>query len=265
MWKRSTGLTICLLGIACSGDSRVPTAPVAVPPPAVPVMGPTTRTIHGVITDGNFVIANATVAIVAGLGVGTVRTSGPDGRFTLPAVPHDAGEIRILATREGFKPREHTLVITPESPPVSLHVVLEPVSFGNVSGAWRLTVEAAAACGTLPHEARTRQYDAVIDQSGALATLRLLSSDFLRAPELDGTVYATTARIGASCWWDEPCIIERLASGDVVSISGVVEVSLEPNRLSGALEGTFGVFPNGNLATASASCASREHRFILER
>ena len=264
---RTVTAVMLVLAAGCGEHRRAaPDTPVGPSASAV-----TTWSISGTVTDSLIVLADATVEIIDGVGSGKSIRTGPGGAYQFAGL---TGDVQVRASKPGFEAQVRT--VRPSSAQTVVNFGLAPVNPANVSGAWRLTIQASPSCDTLPEKVRTRTYRAVIHQSGARATVAL-EDDTVVVSLIEAVVQENTVRVlvGRHDYDPRDGFRDRIAPDTVLAILGwVPDASLSPSRISGLLDGSIGTYEVPTNATLeellrpgqnSVSCHRTDHRFTLER
>ena len=221
-------------------------------------------------------VNSARVEVTDGPARGLGTYTGVDGRYALHGV---AGDTNLRVTREGYHPRtEHLVVTDHQSLDLDLPI-LAPLP--DLSGSYRLTVAAADTCGaTLPAEAMSRTYSAVLSQVGPELTVALSGATFATingwTPNgFRGTVEPTRVRIGLGSlgcygyyYGCGPSMLERLTPATFIMPSGSVTLGISPTVLAGELDGTIEIHEPAagpSLFRRTLACPSYRHQFTLSR
>lgn len=267
---RTLAAAMLVLTTGC-GDNH-PTVPATPTSPSPPTQRTgATWSIRGTVTDSLLILANARVEVVAGVGAGASTTSAESGTYRLVGA---AGDVEVRASLPGFESQIRRFHVSADR--MDINFALMPLNPANVAGAWRLTIEASPLCQTLLESVRTRTYQAVVDQSGARATVRFVDDKVL-ASTIEAVIYDRSVRlaVGLNPYDPRDGFRERVAADTVLSIFGwVPETTLTPSRISGRLDAYIATYEVPLDATlddllrvdrVKTSCSSADHRFTLER
>ena len=268
---RTFAAAILVLAIGCGEKERTGPATPTGPSPPGPPSG-TTWSVSGVVTDSVLVLPNARVEIVAGVGAGTSTTAAASGAYRLVGA---AGDIEVRASLPGLESQIRSVRVSSDRTGVNFALV--PANSANVAGAWRLTIEASPLCHTLLESVRTRTYQAVVDQSGARATVRFVDDKVL-ASTIEAAIYEKSLRVAVgSNWYDATDGFRERVAADTVFfiISGWVdEARVTPSGFSGLLNAGIGTYEVPvdagldellRLGRETTPCWRVDHRFTLER
>ena len=254
-----------LLTLACGTDENLPTGPS----PA-DALSPSVNTwaVRGYVFDGPFALAGARVEVLEGIGSGKATTTAPDGTFELSCL---AGVVQMRASLDGFQSLTRTLTITSHHQHVGFSLV--PASSANVTGEWRLTIEASPSCQTLLEIARRRVYLATVAQAGSIATVTLSGAEFfefaddrnqIRYNEFQGSLSDRSFKFLIDRYG--PCgLIERTGEDSFVGISGVAQGIVKPTSMSGSLNGRISTYDGRVEPNRTITSCDADHRFTLER
>ena len=231
-----------------------------------------TYRLNGSVRDLGTSLPGATIVVDdEALGRTTIVT--PDGSYKLFGV---AGQTRITASKDGYRTtivdqaiRSHQTVI--------LEMVLSDQR-PDIAGRYTATFTAATECSSLPAEARVRRYPATVTQGGPSVQV-ILDGDrfFMSGPrrhnQFTGTVEARLARLLIRKDVDyyygtmpsTTDVFDRLTDGTFFGVHGMVEMTISTTELSGALNGTFGIYGAGPLPRPISECASSGHQLTLVR
>lgn len=233
--------------------------------------------MRGHVTDQGTPVWPAVVEVVSGPNADVFDVTDPSGAYALYGVPSDA-EVRV--SRDGYEPLVQRVMLVNNDDPVDFTLTPD-FPRPDLSGTYTLTITADPACaGALPAAARTRTYDAVIEQMGPHVHVTLGGADFITAGG-GGNGFSISvsrdqliANLAASgydfySYYYGPSVMERLDSVTAYSPSGTAELQSVPSGLSGPLDGDISVFtgvgdPLSN-AELVALCHSDRHQFTLAR
>jgi hypothetical protein len=164
--------------------------------------------------------------------------------------------------------QRHNFVLTPSTP------------LSDLSGTYRLTIGAAAACREqLPEEARTRTYNAVLTMEGRRVTVRLEGAKFYvnvygNGNRFSGVVDPNRVTFTLNSYDDSmgdgfyyPDVFEELAPATALAVMGVAVVTPSATSLSGTLNGSIERLREEGPYRFSpqAACGSTGHQFVLTR
>jgi Carboxypeptidase regulatory-like domain len=287
IWKRRTiVLVVTAFGVASAacGDSAFapgagPTAPG--PNPAQPAG----ELIRGSVFDTAVrAVAGARVEIVDGPQAGSSTTTDSNGAFSLTGTFDD--NTRFRASKEG-----HVDEIRRLEPPCAacnprrwihfnLDVVAPPL---NITGSYTLTFVADSSCATLPSEARTRSYAAIITPSSyrpnTAFEVRPADAPFIE-PYNSFTI--TVAGDYAALWLGnahgDPGLVERIAPNTYLAFEGsaVAPAVTDASNITFSLQGFVEHCELGSEMGSAYSCSAPQvvtratctapgHRVILTK
>ncbi len=217
-------------------------------------------------------VFNARVEVTAGIGQGLTTTG--QGGFRLYGV---AGDVEIRVTADGYLEERKRIRVAGH---VSLDFSLTLTrSRSQVSGTYTLRITAAPECqATLPAEARTRTYTAVLEQreSGRvdveLQGARFVADRNRTFNRFGGFVQVNSVRFyiegpqGYYYGYYGPDVVEQLSETTLFTMSGTAvsdfsSVGVVSGMLDGLIETVRSGVP-GNLERI-ASCRSNAHQFVL--
>jgi hypothetical protein len=188
-----------------------------------------------------------------------------------------AGRTAIEARKAGYHPKLEQVDVVEDR---TFDVQLAPArARSDFSGRWTLTI-AASSCqatrfGPLPEEAKTRRYSAAVSQDGPHLRLTLGDAEFIIVAGRGNTITGTTdpndsmrlTIAGPSdyyyYYYRTSDLVERLADGRQLVISGTVTASGDSRRVAGTLGGSFVLKSSAGARTAE--CSAADHRFEMVR
>jgi Carboxypeptidase regulatory-like domain len=254
-----------LLTLACGTNQNAPTSPSSTDASSTSL---NTFTVRGYVTDGPFPLAGARVEVLEGIGSGRATTTDPDGAFELSGL---AGVVQMRASLDGFQSHTRTVTIAANQEYVGFS--LAPSSSADMTGEWRLTIEASATCQTLLEIARRRIYLATVAQDRSIATVRLSGAEFfelvddrneIRYNEFQGSVSQGSVKFLIDRYGPSG-VIEHTGENSFVGITGVAEAIVTPTSTSGSLNGRISTYDGRLEPNRTTSSCTGEHRFTLER
>jgi hypothetical protein len=217
------------------------------------------------------------VQVISGTGQGLQFQTDHDGTFRLYGV---AGMLELRFSKLGYETRnEHFQVTDHERRNVDLRRLFD---VPDVSGTYTMTIAAADTCGTsLPAEAMSRKYSAVLTQVGWTLTVKAGGATFAKingwfpADTIrDGTVDTQRVRLvfgtlgcGGYYYGCGPSILEQVSTTRFFLPSGQATLEISPTRLAGELDGTIEVHdgPETPNLVRVASCRSTRHTITFSR
>ena len=217
-------------------------------------------------------VRDAQVEVTTAGGATVSTATDNDGRYRQYGVS-DGAQIRV--TKEGYQPHLQSVRISDHG---TLDVELSFTPRADLSGTYILTITAAVECrSTLPEEARTRTYTAIVRQAGSRLAVTLQGASFFVSPlPVDRTKNTFVGAFEA----DRPTfvlndfsdndyadIIEQLTPSLFFVPSGTVVATLSTAGISGRLNGHIGAWqPAGDSGFGRiAGCRSSDHQFLLGR
>ena len=230
---------------------------------------------------------DARIEVVSGPAAGLSATTDWNGLARLFGVPADV-ELRV--TKDGYESTTRSVHLAGLWSDVRLE--LSPSRSGpSLSGTYQLTISAGScsADGVLPEAAKIRTYTASIWEPGGKVRVALSGANFAAKPcpatncfggdgsSFTGESQAEESRFTLAEYvsdWDwnagiYPDVVERLADGTLLSISGRAIVKPTPDGFSGMLDGSIAIFDSlptfGPAGRVLASCRSTSHRFTFVR
>lgn len=233
-----------------------------------------TYVLYGEVRATGIGVANARVEVVGGLAAPPFTTF--NGIYRLFGV---AGDTRIRVTAAGYEPVEKTVSIAGYGERLDFELT-PSIPFHDLSGTYRLTIGAAAACrGLLPEEARARTYTAVLAMEGRRVTVRLDGARFYVNTSGSGNRFSGVVdpnRVTFTLhWYDDsdgtglyyPDVFEQLAPSTALAVMGSVVLTPSATGLSGALDGSMEILREDGPYQFSlqAACGSTGHQFVLGR
>jgi len=266
-------IVLALLSIAC-GDSR---------------QGPSGLfRLAGVITESGLPTVPVTQALVGVSGTSVATTTSADGTFALDGLPAD---VEIQISKDQFEPSVMSVHLDgPREIRVQLRRTGAPP---NYAGTYTMTI-GDGNCPSLPSGLGQRTYTATLSVDWPFVEATLSGADFavgtnygyprdetVRGNRLPGGYihdpimrFPRLNQLGTP--YDDfgtpyPDIVERLANGMFLVISGRVEATLSATGAVGTLAGMFELFDRrfatpmeGDWPVPIASCP-RSHPFRLSR
>jgi hypothetical protein len=236
----------------------------------VMVIPPNTYRLSGSVRDAGLSVLGARVEVASGPDQGLGATVTDNGTYRLYGV---AGDVDIRATSEGYKEMTKRLRVTSHQ---VADFDLEPLRPREViAGSYTLTIAAADECrAALPEEARTRNYTAVLTQTGAFLAGTLEGASFYvdsygTLNRFSGTVQANQVTFRLAPPFDYifylPDVLERLTTptSTYLALVGDVVTTESSGRRSGALKGVIETMDER--FRRLVSCRSSNHRFVLSR
>jgi hypothetical protein len=231
--------------------------------------------LTGRLTDSasGVIVFDARVEVTAGIGQGLATTA--TGLYRLYGV---AGDVEIRVTADGYQEeRKRIHVTTHQSVEFNL-ILTRPRS--DVSGTYTLSVTAAAECrASLPAEAITRTYTAVLRQQGPGVNVELQGARFVvngnrTHNRFGGIVEPSGIRFFIEGPLDfyytsyGPDVVEHLTDTSFFTMSGTVQSRFSSGAVvSGILDGLIETVRSGVPGGLEriASCRSTQHQFVLSR
>jgi hypothetical protein len=206
-----------------------------------------------------------------------------DGRFRLYGVPA-MGTIRV--TRDGYQPHVQGVQIT-DHVTQNFQMALSGRRL-DLAGEYGLVIEAACATSTpVPADLRHRSYAATLTQSGSTLEVVLTEPRFRinsagRGNRFGGRVDAAGATFNLAGFDEQDyyavptnpashaSVVESLASGTFLVVTGTALTSGASGSLSGSLQGFFAHYDSRFLtipllSSSTGTCYSVAHRFTLTR
>jgi hypothetical protein len=241
-------------------------------------MPPGTHKLSGRITESGFPLGGVSVVVLAGVGEGLATSSDGSGSYALYGV---AGRVRLQAKKEGYLDEIEELEVGDANAIHDIEMAPERERT-NLSGTYSLTVSAGPCTGSqsssLPDEARSRTYTAVVEQEGAPLTVSLSGAEFIitsgRGDHFAGSVDPldnVTFGIGDSYYYgyypDLFDLVERFTSTSALLVNGIVTAKATSSDISGNLNGLFLIAnaTSGPFRPYSAKCYSSAHEFRMQR
>jgi len=229
---RTSSVAILLLftsavsGAGCGSESAtaaLPTSPSTVAPPTTVVPAPVVTlpaSLSGMVYDtANRTIAGATITVVDGAQAGLTTKSNASGQYWLTGTFEEG--TRFRASREGYVDGESRLgpSCAPCNPHlwVSIYLAL-PIPPVNIAGDYTMTVDALAACTSLPADMRSRSYTATIVPE---AVQRTAANTYFRV-EMGGAPLMPDA-VWAGLWIAVAGSDLELEMGDLHGQPGLIE------------------------------------------
>jgi hypothetical protein len=246
MRKRRSRLLFMLLAAglaACNGDGS-PSAPSGMEQPSQPAQ--IGVRVAGTASDAAWrPLTGARIEVVAGPQAGLATTTNAEGEFLLTGAFDETSRFR--ATKEGHAAAEFPLPARCDAcnPPWWLHFHLEATApRANLAGAYTLTVAANISCASLPDEARTRRYEALVTPSSD-ATNSRFDVAIKGSPFVEGYDRFTIGVAGDYVAADvgdwghgSPGLVEQIAANTYLTIAGSFRGSATAEQaLSGAFHG----------------------------
>jgi hypothetical protein len=236
---------------------------------------------------------NVRVAVVSGPAAGLATTTAWDGTATLLGVPQDA---QIGFTKDGYQPVVQSVHLDGNGGSIVAQLIPSAGRL-NLAGQYQLTLSGGncSGDGVFPEAAKTRTYAAsiqnaptygsfglIVNLSGAnfaLGTCPLCGGEtrgnfFGGQTEVADGRFTLVAYAGPADWNDGiyPNVVEKLADGSLLTISGQAIVTPTPNGFAGTLDGAFGIYRDfvtggsgGSGSQAVATCRSSALPFALVR
>jgi hypothetical protein len=222
----------------------------------------------------------ARVEVTAGTGQGLTRTtSAPspqtpfeNGGYRLYGV---SGDIEVRVTRDGYQEQQKSLQVTGHQR-LDFDLILSRPR-DQVAGTYTLTVAAAAECRvSLPEEAGTRKYTAVLRQDGPRLTATLEGATFALVTgrplnSFAGAVEPNRVVFHLNEFYEYynylPDVLEQLTTPTFLAISGSAVTTITSSGLTGTLDGpieTLQLTSSGRYQRIAA-CDSPAHQFVLSR
>ena len=239
------------------------------------VVPPGTYLLRGTVRDAGKPLHEAKVVVTSGP-LGTITVTLVNGLYEVYGV---AGPTTITVSKEDYQTETRQLVVTGHDR-LDIDLVLTR-SRPEISGRYTLTFTAATECTSLPAYARNREYQASVTQSGADLQVVLTAPAGWRfvAPypftldRFSGTVGATSVHFDLSrtppdfyysdSW---PPIFESNSDLHLFGVDGSADAPVLPDRLEGALRGTFTTnYPSFPRSGERTECTSEHHVVRLVR
>jgi hypothetical protein len=235
--------------------------------------------LTGKVQDSGFGLGNVTLTVLSGAGEGLTTLTGADGAYAFYGV---GGLVRIQLKKEGYLNDVEQIDVTANR--TQDFALIAEHSPKDYSGAYTLTVSAAAPCGPplidgFPDEAKHRVYAADVTQDGSRLTVTLSGADFIVTNGYGNRFFgfvdgsdALTFPIGVAFdfyyYYDGHLdIVERFHNA-ALAINGTVAARGTPSRISGTLKGTI-LITNRSTPPFQASfgshCFSLAHGFEMVR
>jgi hypothetical protein len=225
--------------------------------------------VRGAIRDEGLGVNGAQITVSEGDATGLTATS-VDGNYALYGV---AGDVELTVTKTGFQPVEQRFQIAGHQ---TLNFDLKLSGPRQTAqGNYALRISAANECINLPDDLRQRAYSAAIAQDGPRLTVTLGGANFFRARAnapiqntFKGTADSDQLRFqlltGYYYFYYNnyyPDLVEQLATGDLIIITGSVTLARSATGFGGQLNGE--VVQTSGAGTRRASCRSTQHAFEL--
>lgn len=204
---------------------------------------------------------------------GSVEVDAVRGNYVIYGV---AGEARITVRKDGYETQTRVQRIDAHQ-----RVDFELVFSGSrpdLTGRYRLTINAASTCTFLTDELRDRSFEAVLEQAGPRVTVTLQEAEFgtdqgrtlnqLRGVADGNRVIfdITSPALYYFYYYYSfiPDVAVRLSGGGFYSFDGTVEATLSGGSIRGLLNGAVGRL-TGPPYVPALRCRSSQHRFELTR
>lgn len=216
-----------------------------------------TFVLTGRVTDSanGQTVPRAVIEVVNGIGSGLRATTSPNGSYVLYGV---AGQVRLSASSDGFATQTEDVTVTGTT---ARDIVLTPLApLANLTGIWTLTVS-APHCGQLPVEARSRQFEASIRQSGSqlnvtLSSLSLYWSEVLRGQLLATTMIVPVPHDPSNSIDNEPyyALLDGIGPSARLGIRGTISATVNGNTVDGLLDGGLDYYSGAVTFGAAVPC-----------
>jgi hypothetical protein len=232
---------------------------------------------------------NVRVQVVSGPAAGLATTTDWDGTATLFGVPEDA---QISFTKDGYQPVLQSVHLEGNGSSIVAQLIPSAGRL-NLAGQYQLTISGGncSGDGVFPEAAKTRTYAAsiqnsptqsfglIVNLSGAnfaLGTCPLCGGE-TRGNSFTGQTEAADGRFTLMAYavpWDfnagiYPNVVESLADGTFLTISGQAIVTPAPTGLAGTLDGALAIYRDFDTyfqgSQAVATCRSSAIPFALVR
>lgn len=224
--------------------------------------------LSGSVTDGRYPVDSAVVEAVSGTDTVAART-GADGRFDLYGVRRDAA---LRVTKDGYATHEQNLQLTDHGSVRVTLALAQPRA--QIAGTYILTIGSPQCADSSPlaEELRQRTYTAVVTQSDERVSVSLAGKDFASGPGFVANQFAGVVT-PTGAWFvlwqgdimDPPQLIERLATGTFLTISGRAVTTVSDSGLQGTLAGALFHHEGMIGGRIIGSCTSATHSFTLAR
>jgi hypothetical protein len=250
----------------------------------VVVLSPGTFRLSGRVTEAETgAPLHAQVTILSGTGAGQrALAMETDGSYAVFGV---AGRVTAQASEESFEPQTRTITVTDHH---TLDFSLGPLSgYDAVTGDWRLTIRAAASCGSdIQENAATRTFQANLQQRGSAISLTITSPTTVTDTTIGPFGGIGPARVDfyLQKMPDETpprfVLLDRLSTNQFLGIAGAGRGVRTGTRVEGTLSGEFSTYEAGGATyrapgtilvrscrrlTDSPVQTSETHSFVLER
>jgi Carboxypeptidase regulatory-like domain len=219
-------------------------------------------------------VSGARIDVIASPPSELSTVTDPGGRYSLYGV---VGDIQLRVTKDGYPTRSERVVVT-DHQQLDLSLTA-PSPFPDVTGTYTLTVSAADECqASLPVEARSRTYQAALEQRKNLLTIYLNGAVLLTQwgelgprPVILAPVERGAINLDLNgCYYYYTCggtVFEQLAPDRYYRVTGTASLAISPTSLEGNLDGAVHILSGADPLhlTPMASCGSTRHRIRFSR
>ena len=230
--------------------------------------------VNGRVTDGGAGLSGARVQVVRGTGTGLSTTTTANGSYALYGV---AGEVELEVTLDGFDTQRRTIAVNGHS---TANLDVTPTTAPtDVSGDWRLTLNAAPQCSPIAQDVSSRSYLVTITQMSTTLQLQVKSPSMPSSAfwlSITGRVNDRTVTISLPI--DDfyypfygikfYTIIEPLAPARILAIGGTARGDRLGDAVTGKFDGEFALYRNENNGAVwnqESICRGGDHTFRLDR
>ena len=237
-----------------------------------------TYRLIGTVSEAGLPVSPATVAVVAGTGMGLSTTTDSQGNYRLYGV---AGAIQVQVSKAGYDPAINTITVSTDNV-LDFPNMSETGGPAAVAGTYSLSIIAGSDCrlvnGTMALEAayRSRTYTAVVTENGPSLQVALSGANFLvqngRGNQLAGRVSPghasfTLRDTGGYYYYyyysvGSPDVVEQVGQTTALSFWGTADTALSPAGLTGSFAGTIVVYDTKTLKMLE-TCESGATQFTM--
>jgi hypothetical protein len=234
--------------------------------------------LTGNVTEEGLPIADATVSLKGGTVSGSRDTKADENGFYRFAGV--SGSITVVASHPDYVSQSTTVRVSNDT---VVDIQLVPVNPpATIVGRYRLKVTASPSCSALPASARTRTYDADLDQSGPSAFASLSGANFIETgggyyygPRLSDHFSGRVSNkhvtwelphTGGGFYYRDSFAVAELIGEQYLTIEGIAETSVTASKISGMLDGSIKIYDAPpDRAQPTASCEAGDHRFTFTK